>query len=86
IGSADVWNNELDRIQFFHERYGTSVEEMEAASVAQIASQLNVPFLGIRILSNNITNNGAYDPGTGEACQDYVLNVAEEYMKSKLPK
>ncbi len=32
IGSADVWNNELDRIQFFHERYGTSVEEMEAAS------------------------------------------------------
>ena len=58
IGSADVWNNELDRIQFFHERYGTSVEEMEAASVAQIASQLNVPFLGIRILSNNITNNG----------------------------
>ncbi|KKC42603.1 5'-methylthioadenosine/S-adenosylhomocysteine nucleosidase, partial [Acinetobacter sp. V2] len=57
IGSADVWNNELDRIQFFHQRYGTSVEEMEAASVAQIASQLNVPFLGIRILSNNITNN-----------------------------
>ncbi|EPF6423890.1 TPA: 5'-methylthioadenosine/S-adenosylhomocysteine nucleosidase [Acinetobacter baumannii] len=86
IGSADVWNNELDRIQFFHERYGTSVEEMEAASVAQIASQFNVPFLGIRILSNNITNNGAYDLGTGEACQDYVLNVAEEYMKSKLPK
>ncbi|MDF3347322.1 5'-methylthioadenosine/S-adenosylhomocysteine nucleosidase [Acinetobacter pittii] len=86
IGSADVWNNELDRIQFFHQRYDTSVEEMEAASVAQIASQFNVPFLGIRILSNNITNNGAYDPGTGEACQEYVLNVAEEYMKSKLPK
>ena len=86
IGSADVWNNELDRIQFFHQSYGTSVEEMEAASVAQIASQFNVPFLGIRILSNNITNNGAYDPGTGEACQEYVLNVAEEYMKSKLPK
>ena len=86
IGSADVWNNELDRIQFFHQRYGTSVEEMEAASVAQIASQFNVPFLGIRILSNNITNNGAYDPGTGEACQEYVLNVAEEYMKSKPPK
>ncbi|AZB91156.1 5'-methylthioadenosine nucleosidase [Acinetobacter pittii] len=86
IGSADVWNNELDRIQFFHQRYGTSVEEMEAASVAQIASQFHVPFLGIRILSNNITNNGAYDPGTGEACQEYVLNVAEEYMKLKLPK
>lgn len=86
IGSADVWNNELDRIQFFHQRYGTSVEEMEAASVAQIAKQFKVPFLGIRILSNNIINNEAYDPRTGEACQDYVLHVAEEYMKSKLPK
>ena len=39
FGSADVWNNELDRIAFFHKNYGTSVEEMEAASVAQIASQ-----------------------------------------------
>ncbi|OTG90301.1 5'-methylthioadenosine/S-adenosylhomocysteine nucleosidase [Acinetobacter sp. ANC 3813] len=83
IGSADVWINELDRIAFFHNTYGTSVEEMEAASVAQVAYQFNVPFLGIRILSNNITNNGAYDPGTGEACQEFVLDVAVEYMKEK---
>lgn len=83
IGSADVWNNELDRIAFIHKTYGTSVEEMEGASVAQIATQFNVPFLGIRVVSNNITNNGAYDPGTGEACQEYVLNVVVEYMKNK---
>lgn len=83
IGSADTWNNELDRIAFFHKTYNTSVEEMEAASVAQIASQYKVPFLGIRILSNNITNGGAYDAGTGEACQDFALDVAVEYMKSK---
>lgn len=82
IGSADVWNNELDRIKFFNTRYGTSVEEMEAASVAQIASQFNVPFIGIRVVSNNITNNGKYDGGTGEACQEYVLHVAEDYMKN----
>ncbi|MCU4368778.1 5'-methylthioadenosine/S-adenosylhomocysteine nucleosidase [Acinetobacter courvalinii] len=83
IGSADTWNNELDRIKQFHTVYGTSVEEMEAASVAQIAHQFNVPFLGIRVLSNNITNNGAYDPATGEACQEYALDVAEQYMKAK---
>lgn len=86
IGSADVWNSELDRIKFFHDRYGTSVEEMEAASVAQIAAQYKVPFLGIRILSNNITNNGGYDPATGEACQDYVLEVAKTYMASMTKK
>ena len=56
---------------------------MEAASVAQVAYQFNVPFLGIRILSNNITNNGAYDPGTGQACQEFVLDVVVEYMKAK---
>ncbi|WP_130804631.1 5'-methylthioadenosine/S-adenosylhomocysteine nucleosidase [Acinetobacter ihumii] len=84
IGSADVWNNELDRIQFFYQNYGTSVEEMEAASVAQIASQFNVPFLGIRVVSNNITNGGAYDGATGEACQEFVLNVATAYMKQRL--
>ena len=81
IGSADVWNNELDRIALFRKNYGTSVEEMESASVAQIASQFKVPYIGIRVLSNNITNDGAYDPNTGDACQDYVLNVAVEYMK-----
>ncbi|UUM27511.1 5'-methylthioadenosine/S-adenosylhomocysteine nucleosidase [Acinetobacter colistiniresistens] len=86
IGSADTWNNELDRIKLFHTVYGTSVEEMEAASVAQIAQQFKVPFLGIRVLSNNITNNGAYDPATGEACQDYALDVAEQYMKAKAAK
>ena len=83
LGSADVWNNELDRIAFIHETYGTSAEEMEGASVAQIAIQFNVPFVGIRVLSNNITNNGTYDPGTGEACQDFVLDVVVEYMKAK---
>lgn len=83
IGSADVWNNELDRIDLLRKTYGTSVEEMEAASVAQVAHQFNVPFIGIRILSNNITNNGTYNPATGEACQDYVLDVAEQFMKAK---
>lgn len=83
IGSADVWNNELDRIQYFHQNYKTSVEEMETASSAQIASLYNVPFIGIRVLSNNITNQGAYNPNTGNACQDYALNVAKAYLMKK---
>ena len=86
LGSADVWNNELDRIAFFNKNYGTSAEEMEGASVAQIAKQFNVPFLGIRVLSNNITNNGQYDAKTGEVCQDYILDVVIEYMQMKKSK
>lgn len=80
IGSADVWNNEVDRIKWFHTNYGTSVEEMEGAAAAQIAKAYDVPFLGIRVLSNNKTNGGQYDPNTAPACQDYVYEVIKKYI------
>lgn len=80
IGSSDIWNSELDRIKRLHDEYGTSVEEMEAAAVAQVAGMSQVPFLGIRVLSNNITNGGAYDGQSAAACQDFVLEVARAYV------
>lgn len=83
IGSSEVWNSELDRIQRFHDEYGTSAEEMEAASAAQIAGLFKIPFLGIRVLSNNITNGEAYDPKVGEACQEYVLEVVKAFVAGR---
>src|SRR5262249_14885464 len=80
IGSSEVWNSEIDRIAYFHEKFGTTVEEMEAASAAQVAGIFHIPFLGIRVVSNNITNDGAYDGRTGEACQDYVVDVVKTYI------
>jgi adenosylhomocysteine nucleosidase len=80
IGSADVWNSELDRIARFHEQFGTSVEEMETASAAQVAASFQIPFLGIRVLSNNITNGDAYDRGAGEACEAFVRDVVRAYF------
>jgi adenosylhomocysteine nucleosidase len=82
IGSADVWNNEVDRIKWFHSTYGTSVEEMEGASAAQISKAYNVPFLGIRVLSNNKTNGGKYNPTTATACQEYVFEVVKKYIST----
>ncbi|MDX8288701.1 5'-methylthioadenosine/S-adenosylhomocysteine nucleosidase [Metabacillus indicus] len=83
IGSADVWNNEVDRIEWFHSKFGTSVEEMEGASAAQIAKSYDVPFLGIRILSNNKVNGGKYNPNTAAANQDYVYEVVKQYISYK---
>jgi adenosylhomocysteine nucleosidase len=80
IGSSDVWNDEVDRVAWFHTTFGTMVEEMETASAAQIASLFDVPFLGIRVVSDNIRNGGAYDPNTGEACEDYVYQVVKSYV------
>jgi adenosylhomocysteine nucleosidase len=84
IGSSEVWNSELDRIQRFHDQFGTTAEEMETASAAQIAGLFQIPFLGIRVVSNNITNGGAYDDGTGAACQDFVYDVVKAYIVATL--
>jgi adenosylhomocysteine nucleosidase len=58
IGSSDVWNSELDRIEQMHRQYGTSVEDMETASAAQIASAYRIPFLGIRVVSTTSRTAG----------------------------
>ena len=83
IGSSEIWNSELDRIQRFHDTFGTTAEEMETASAAQVAGLFQVPFLGIRVLSNNITNGETYDTRTGEACQEYVYEVVKAYIGAK---
>ncbi|HMF93147.1 MAG TPA: 5'-methylthioadenosine/S-adenosylhomocysteine nucleosidase [Vicinamibacterales bacterium] len=83
IGSSEIWNSELDRIQQFHDRFGTAAEEMETASAAQIAGLFDIPFLGIRVVSNNITNGGSYDATTGPACQEYVLDVVKAYVAAQ---
>ena len=85
IGSSDVWNSELDRIQRMHDEFGTTVEEMETAAAAQVADMSRVPFLGIRVLSNNITNDGSYNGASAAACQQYVLEVLKSYIAQQRP-
>ena len=86
IGSGNFWNNELDRIAWLHQHLGTSVEEMETSAAAQIALAYNVPFLGIRVLSNNITNGGHYDPTTSVSCQQFVKDVVLQFIKKQVGK
>ena len=80
IGSSDIWNEELDRIAYFHRTLGTAVEEMETAPAAQIARLYHVPFLGIRAVTANVTNGGVYDAQTAAYCQDFVLHVIRVYL------
>lgn len=80
IASSDVWNSELDRIARLHDEFGTSVEEMETAAAAQVAGFAQVPFIGVRVLSNNITNGDAYNGQTAERCQTFVTAVVRSYV------
>ena len=80
IGSSDVWNEGIDRINRFHFAFGTSVGEMETSSAAKFAALFKVPFLGIRVVTANVMSAGVYDPKTAEACQKYVLQVVKAYL------
>jgi len=80
IATSDMWNDEIDLIARFHDEFGTAAEEMETASAAQVARQFGVPFLGIRVVSDNVTNGGAYDPKTADACEEYVYDVVKAYI------
>jgi adenosylhomocysteine nucleosidase len=80
IGSSDMWNDEFDRVVALHDAYGTAVEEMETASAAQVARQMGVPFLGVRIVSDNVTNSTPWDPKTSEACEDFVLQIIKAHV------
>lgn len=83
ISTSDEWNNQIDRMLFLHKLNGSSCEEMESNAVAQMCTNYGIPFLAIRILSNTGIHDEAFNPETGEACQKYVLNVAEQYMSTK---
>ncbi len=89
ISTADSWNNQIDKMLEMHETLGSSCEEMETNAVAQVCKTYQVPFLGIRILSNTGIHNENFDPKTGAACQDYTLTVANKYidtiLKTKQP-
>lgn len=81
IGSGDVWNNELDRIHWLYTNWGTMTEEMETAASAQICAAYNIPFLGVRILSNTAVYGESFDETTGVKCQQFARAVITQYCK-----
>ena len=84
ISSSNNWNRQIDRINFLHEKYGSSCEEMETHAAAHICRVYDVPFLGIRILSNTEIHGEDFNPATGTACQQYVLTVIKSYAERKV--
>ena len=86
IGTGNTWLECVDYINFLHEKYGSSCEEMETNVVAQICQNADVPFIGIRVLSDNVTNDNRYIPETAKVAQDFVLLVVEDYIRDVLKK
>lgn len=83
LGSADEWNNQIDRIALLRERYQTTSEDMESAAVAQLCLSYDIPFIGIRMISNSIVNDEAYDESVAGVCQRYIERFVEKIPLSQ---
>ncbi len=53
IGSTDVWTSDPGDVAALHALYGARCEDMESAYVAQVCALHDVPFLAVRVISNN---------------------------------
>ena len=85
ISSADSWLNGVDQSLFLHEKYGSTCEEMETAAVAQICKNAGLPWLGVRVISDSVTNtDGEYNPAVSAVAQNFVLRVVENYIRDVL--
>lgn len=86
IGSGDIWNKEIDRIKFLHNKYGTLCEEMETAAVYHTANTFGVPCIGIRIISNNEILKEEYEAEIATNIQEFVEKVIIELIKNIVTK
>ena len=84
IGTGNSWLECVDYMNFLHDKYGSSCEEMETNAAAQICQNAGVPFIGIRVLSDNATISREYVPETAKVAQDFVLLVVEDYIRDVL--
>ena len=67
-----------------NKQFNSLCEEMETAAVAQICYDYDVPFLGVRIISNNELTGEPFDRNIGELCQSFALEIARQYYETAL--
>ncbi len=82
IASADAWLNGIDHYKYLNESYGSLCEEMETCSAAQICKNSNVPFIGIRAISDNRIITPNHHEETADTSQDFVLLVTEKLIRN----
>lgn len=75
IGSGDIWNCEKDKIIYLSEKHEVLCEEMEGIAVYTVATNYNIPVVGVRIISDNEILREEYDRNLGIECQKFVYEI-----------
>ncbi len=80
MGSGDVWNRETVFIKYLNETLGVLGEDMESHAVGIVARNFDIPFLSVRIVSNNEVLKQEYDRETVILCQEYVIKGLKDVV------
>lgn len=75
VGSALQFNLEVDRILWLRETYGTDSEDQESAYAAGVATAMQVPFLGIRVISDSVFADPVLDKSLGRLSAEFCLSL-----------
>lgn len=81
IGSGDVWNQEVDRILFFNEKYHILCEDMESVATYTIASHRNIPVISFKMISDNLLLGEEYNREVGLYLQEYVVDYVKRLIE-----
>ncbi|MBT0882006.1 5'-methylthioadenosine/S-adenosylhomocysteine nucleosidase [Campylobacter sp. 2018MI13] len=79
IASADAFNKEILMLHLWNKTYNASVEEMESVAAAQVAKAFNVPFLAIRIVSDNLIEDIDYTPSIATKLQELLIKIIDKF-------
>lgn len=78
LGSGDVFNREIDRINWINSKFGNLSEDMESIGTYSICNRFNVPCVGVRIISNNEITKEELDEKQAIKLQKMLLNYIKE--------
>ncbi len=75
VASAEQWNTSPDFLAQLRNVTGADCEEMEAAAAGQVAAAWQVPFICLKVISNNNVTGEAFDSRTATALQEFIWGL-----------
>ncbi len=75
LGSGDVFNREIDRINWVSNTFDTLSEDMESIGTYETCHKFNIPCIGIRIISNNEILKEQLDENQAIVLQNLIVSI-----------
>ena len=75
IGTGEIYSREADRIHWIHKEKNTLCEDMETYAVFQVCNRMQIPCVGVRVISNNELLHESFDRNAARILQKYIIKT-----------